>query len=308
MNDDLAAPGFHHLHLNSLNPEAAIGFYVHQFPSSMATSWGGFPAVKIGSAYLLFTRVQEPWPTGVQTAIWHFGWHVQDVRKNLERYRHDGLRLLPLFRSEQGHTVWVSSDSWPGTETSVGLTKRQIDEAKAKGVHPQGAGGFAYIAGPDGAVVEYQGDMPAERFNHVHMYQEDPWYAQRWYEEHLNARPNEFAARHADGGAGKAGPALAEPSWPALEREGTVRQPKGGVSFDDVALYWYPRPGAERLVGTRGKLVDHIGLRVPDLGDWMAKLRRERVALLEEPYTVGGRRAAMIEGPSGEVLELIEEK
>ena len=31
------------------------------------------------------------------------------------------------------------------------------------------------------------GDYPAERFNHVHMWQEDPFCAQLWYQTHLNA-------------------------------------------------------------------------------------------------------------------------
>ena len=30
----LATPGFHHLHLNSVDPEAAIDFYTRQFPST----------------------------------------------------------------------------------------------------------------------------------------------------------------------------------------------------------------------------------------------------------------------------------
>ena len=30
----LPAPGFHHLHLNSVDPDAAIEFYVRQFPAS----------------------------------------------------------------------------------------------------------------------------------------------------------------------------------------------------------------------------------------------------------------------------------
>ena len=30
----LPAPGFHHLHLNSVDPEAAIGFYLRQFPTT----------------------------------------------------------------------------------------------------------------------------------------------------------------------------------------------------------------------------------------------------------------------------------
>jgi hypothetical protein len=51
---------------------------------------------------------------------------------------------------------------------------------------------------------------------------------------------------------------------------------------------------------------DHIALSVSDLDAWVAKLRSERVTFLEEPYSLGDTRAAMIEGPSREALELVE--
>ena len=69
----------------------------------------------------------------------------------------------------------------------LGLTKAQIADAKATGVQPTRSGGFGYMRGPDDALVEYAGNHPAERFNHVHMYQEDPFCAQLWYQKHLNA-------------------------------------------------------------------------------------------------------------------------
>ena len=43
----LPTPGFHHLHLNSVNPEAAIAFYVRQFPSTSASTFAGQPALQI---------------------------------------------------------------------------------------------------------------------------------------------------------------------------------------------------------------------------------------------------------------------
>src|SRR4026207_990395 len=41
----LAPPGFHHLHLGSTNPEAAIAFYTKAFPSTSTATWGGIPAL-----------------------------------------------------------------------------------------------------------------------------------------------------------------------------------------------------------------------------------------------------------------------
>jgi hypothetical protein len=63
----------------------------------------------------------------------------------------------------------------------LGLTLEGIAEAKAKGVMPAGGPGFAYLRGPDDALVEYQGNMPVERFNHVHLFQDQPFCAQLWY-------------------------------------------------------------------------------------------------------------------------------
>ncbi|PWT97776.1 MAG: hypothetical protein C5B51_30740 [Terriglobia bacterium] len=303
------APGFHHLHLNSTDPEAAIAFYMRQFPSTKKASFAGEPALQTGKVYVLFRKVTKAPAIEPQTAIWHFGWHVVDVRKNMELYKQrPEVRLLPLYTTDEGGFVFVSSDTWPGTGGVLGLTKAQIADAKAKGVQPAGGAGFAYLEGPDHAIIEYQGNMPAERFNHVHMYQQEPFCAALWYQKHLNAAINQAAARaqrtetncKADRGADK--------SWPALEKEGMYRIPAAGVTFDDVALNWYANPGDRPLAGTRGHLADHIGLSVRDLDAWVAKLRAEGIKFLEQPYKLGDTRAVMVEGPSREALELIEIK
>ena len=305
--DALPAPGFHHLHLNSMNPEAAIAFYVKAFPSTSKTAWAALPALRSPDDVLvLFNKVDQPPATQPQTAVWHFGWHVTEVRQTLERFKRDGVTLLPLYTTDEGGTVAVSSDTWPGTGGVLGLTKPQIANAKATGVKPTGGAGFAYLRGPDDALVEYQGDMPAERFNHVHMYQEDPFCAQQWYRLHL----------HAPVPQGRGGPPGVESNckvargpdttWPALEIQGTYRTPVSGVLFGSVAINWYMRQGNRPLVSTRGTLVDHVALSVTNLDGWMAKLRREGVKILAAPYTLGTARAALIDGPSLEALELVE--
>jgi hypothetical protein len=53
----LPAPGFHHLHLDSVDPDTAIDFYVRQFPTSTKTSWGGLPALSApNNVLVLFTQ------------------------------------------------------------------------------------------------------------------------------------------------------------------------------------------------------------------------------------------------------------
>jgi catechol 2,3-dioxygenase-like lactoylglutathione lyase family enzyme len=305
----LPAPGFHHLHLNSIDPAAAIDFYVRQFPRSSRTTWGGMPALAAPNEVLvLFTEVAAPPATSPPTAIWHFGWHVTDTHASLETYRRrPDLALLPLYTTDEGGSVFVSSDTWPSNGRTPGLTRAEIAEARARGVQPTRTGGFGYMRGPDNALVEYAGNHPAERFNHVHLYQEDPFCAQLWYQKHLNAPV--FAGRTAATPLTEATcrvPRGPERSWPALDRQGMFRVPSAAVVFGDVALSWYMRQGDQPLVGTRGHLCDHIALSVADLDAWMTKLRGEGVQFLEKPYELGDTRAVMIEGPSREALELVE--
>ena len=305
----LDAPGFHHLHLNSVDPDAAIDFYIRQFPRSTKTTWGGLPALAApNDVLMLFTKVGSPPPTSPQTAIWHFGWHVTDTHGSLATYqgRRD-VSLLPLYTTDEGGSVFVSSDTWPSVNKTPGLTRAQIADAKARGVQPTRTGGFGYMSGPDDALVEYAGNYPAERFNHVHFFHDDPFCAQLWYQTHLNApvvpgRTSETPVTEATCRVPR-GP---ERSWPALEREGMFRSPSAAVIFGDVSFPAYMRQNEQPLVSSRGHLYDHIALSVADLDAWIAKLRSEGVRFLEEPYKLGSARAVMIDGPSREAIELVE--
>ena len=305
----LTTPRFHHLHLNSVNPDAAIDFYAKQFASTAKTSWGGLSALKSpNNVMLLFTKVDMAPAIEPQTAIWHFGWHVTDVRKSLATYKsRREVKLLPMYTTDEGGSVLISSDTWPATGGALGLTKTQITEARAKGVKPAGGDGFAYLQGPESAIVEYQGNFPVERFNHVHLYQEDPFCAQLWYQEHLNApvMPGRTSPTPMTQTNCKVERGL-DRTWPALNLEGMFRTPRAAVMFGDVALTWYSRQGDEPLAGTRGHLIDHIALSVTNLDAWVVKLKGEGVTFLEQPYQLGDTRAVMIEGPSREALELVE--
>jgi catechol 2,3-dioxygenase-like lactoylglutathione lyase family enzyme len=310
----LPAPGFHHLHLNSMNPDAAIAFYVKAFPSTSKTTWGGMPALNSpNNVLVLFSTVDQPPATQPQTAVWHFGWHVTNERATMARLRADGVTLVPLYTGDpERPTVNINSDTYPGTGGVLGLTRAQLDDAKKNNVTPAGGAGFAYIRGPDDALIEVQGDMPAERFNHVHMYHEEPFCAQLWYQAHLNVA----APQGRRGGppveprtdATCKAPHAADKTFPALDVDGMYRAPQIPLVFGDVSMGGYIRQSDAALVSTRGHLADHVGLSVANLDAWVAKLRGERVKFLEEPHTLGDTRAVMIEGPSKEALELVEVK
>src|SRR5580765_3435650 len=248
----LPVPGFHHLHLNSMNPDAAIAFYAKEFPSTAKSTWGGLPALKSpNNVLVLFTKVDQPPATQPQTAIWHFGWHVTNERATMARLRADGVTLLPLYTTEEGGTVNINSDTSPGSGGVLGLTRAGIEEAKKNNVKPAGGAGFAYIRGPDDALSEVQGDMPAERFNHVHRCHEDPACSQLWYQKHLNA-PVPQGRRGAPEPRTEADckvPRGADKIWPALDFDGMYRTPSTAIVFGDVSIGGYMRQGERPLAG-----------------------------------------------------------
>src|ERR1700686_1062701 len=108
----LPTPGFHHIHLNSPDPDAAIDWYVRQFPSTSKGEWDGYPALQTpNNVMVLFSKTDRPAPSAPQSAIWHFGWHVTDARQSLETYKsRPEVKLLPLYTTEEAGSVLISSD------------------------------------------------------------------------------------------------------------------------------------------------------------------------------------------------------
>jgi hypothetical protein len=307
---------FHHLHLNSLNPPGTIEYYARAFSTVMKARLAGFDGFtttsrlspQSGNVVVLISKTDTPPLITPQSAISHFGWNVPNSRAYLEKFHVLKLRVVPMYADADGTLVENSSDALPGY-----LTKAQIADARSKGTKPVQRGGFHYLQGPDGALIESYGDFPAERFTHIHMYHRDPVCAQQWYARHLGATvaatylhlgPGVPSGPGRGGGADDCRRSFAEPTYPAFEREGRVREPSGYVLFDDVGLPIWPYDGP--LVTTRRQTVDHIGLSVTDLSVTLARLRAEGVQIIEETSQWGNTRAAMIEGPDHVALELIE--
>ena len=174
---------------------------------------------------------------------------------------------------------------------------------------PTHQAGFTFTHGPEGLSVEgFERAGETGRLAQIDMWQDDPVCAELWYQKHLGstrraprgetAPPTEATCKVAPG----------EPSWPSTMKQGTRRTPSGRGAYGDVALFWYTRPGDRPLATTRGQAVDHLAFAVRDLDAWVAKLKRENVTFLREPYKFGESRAVMVEGPSHEALELVEEK
>jgi len=297
---------FHHVHLNSVNPSAAADYYPKPFAQTASrTTFNGFEAVKSGNIFLLFTKVAAPPKnelTGPQTSLWHFGWNTPNSRQYDEKFRAMGLEIAQMWDAADGKLVDMSSDTLPGLPT-----QEQILELRAKGVQPTRQGGFGYLRGPDGALIENAQAGTVERFNHVHMYHEHPVCAMQWYITHLGAK-----LPQGRGGAPASLPTgdchtktYAPPTWPSFAKTGFVREPSGGVLIDDIAILIRPWPGGG-LAPTRGTIVDHWALRTANLDVTITRLKREGVTILEEVHPWGTGRAAMIEGPDRIAIELVE--
>ena len=316
---------FHHVHLNSVDPKAAADYYPKPFAKSATrTTFNGFEAVKTGNIYILFTKVNTP-PTneltGPQTSVWHFGWNTPNSRDYNANFRKMGLTIAQMWNGSDADAKLVDLSGDVPTPPGGGFpTQEQVLELRAKGAKADPAvtpGGFGYLRGPDGVMIENAQSGSAERFNHVHMYHEHPRCAMEWYAEHLGARGGggRGGARGLEPGVpGTVGDCknnpktvYAPPTWPSFAKTGFVRDPAGGVTFDDISISIRPWPGGG-LVSTRGKLVDHWALSTADLDKTVTRLKSENVKFLEEIHPWGNSRAAMIEGPDRIAIELVEVK
>ncbi len=57
------------------------------------------------------------------------------------------------------------------------------------------------------------------------------------------------------------------------------------------------------------RLFDHLGFEVPDIEKAIADLRREKIAITDEPFKINpNTKIAFIEDPDGTLIELIERR
>ncbi|MFN0084744.1 MAG: VOC family protein [Blastocatellia bacterium] len=143
-------PGFHHVHLNSLDPAKAAEFYTRTFDVTRKTRLAGFEAVQSENIFLLFDKVKAAPATAPDSAIWHFGWGSTAMESDYQRHQANGV-----------------SFATPLTRLGSGLL-------------------FAYMKAPDGALVEIN-TSGTRAFIHAHLYSAAPLCAADWYVKHLGA-------------------------------------------------------------------------------------------------------------------------
>lgn len=314
-----ALPVLHHVGLNSVDPDAAIEWYLRLWPAATRTVVAGEAGVQ-GDMLLLFHRVAEPPPGGwrhdlhrshPQSAFWHIG-AFTNTSTLPERLAGTGVRSLPLFLSPHDTgSIWRSGQApFVGT-----LTAGQLDGAP---VAAPREGGFSYVVAPDGVLFEFTGG-PGTRdaLSHVHFFRERPLCAANWFVEHLGMElppvRDSAGVERARGAWSPCDVSYGEAGWPSLEPAGTIRHPAGTVRYANGTMSWYPRQcvadrcGADApLVRSKGQALDHVAFVVQGMDALLERLRRSGVRVLEEPRAFGTTRACMIEDPDGLAIELIE--
>lgn len=307
----IETPRLHHVGLNSLDPEAALDWYAALWPTAARGRFAGRSALAAEMA-LVVQAVDEP-PAGAfdpalgrpeaQSAIWHIGAYL-DTTDSDTLAAALGTRHLALHTGPDGaEQVWRSGLApYRGTHTAAGLAEVEFADPRP--------GGFSYLLAPDGALFELTGGPnTTASLSHVHLFHEHPRCAAEWYVAHLGFEP--ASAPVPEGESCEAAPA--EAGWPSLERIGTIRQPRATVEPAGGQFSIYPRQcvgdrcgGPAPLVGSRGQVLDHLGLEVTDLDGWNAWLLQEGVPLLEPLHDIDEGRALMIEGPDAIAIELVE--
>lgn len=312
-------PSLHHAHLNSVDAQAAIDWYLNLWPAGERGNIAGHPAF-IAEMSLLFNEVDSP-PAGAwdydlqraepQSPFWHIGAFTNTTGRlaELEGRGFDVLRL------------WTGPDDHEGVRRS-GLTPYQgILNAEqlpgAESAVPR-EGGFSYLVAPDGALFELTGSpRTTDAFAHIHLFHEEPQCAANWYASVLGMTLPPIRDRE----SGESTPRAqyvpcsgdrASAGWPSLEYAGTIRSPNARVRHGNGNISFYPRQciggrcGDDKpLVSSRGQVLDHIGFSVVELDGWAAHLRSMDIEF-EGPYPFGDGRGLIMNGPDGLRVELVE--
>ncbi|HYL11180.1 MAG TPA: VOC family protein [Candidatus Acidoferrales bacterium] len=265
---------FHHVHLNSADPAAAMAFYTSKFDCEKAKFAGLMDAVWAQKSWLLFTKADQPPKAEITSAVWHIGWGAENMKETYQK----------------------QLDS--GTKFATPIT----DISDIGGGNAQGVFFFAYVDGPDHQLIELN-TANHHHFGHIHLLSKDPIAAGEWYikEFGLIRRGSGPPSREPRFYKGyQIGPAMSL----MMDNVNFIIFPMEYAKKEWPDL-WKDRTDFE---STKGHVTDHIGFAVDNLEQTLERLKKDGVKVTDEPRSVAGGRLkfAFIEGPDHIRIELVE--
>src|SRR5262245_14233413 len=84
---------FHHVHLNALDPKAAIEFYTTKFLSEKGKLAGAIDSGWAQKSWLLFTKVDKAPKSEITSAIWHIGWGAENMQETYQKQLDSGTKF-----------------------------------------------------------------------------------------------------------------------------------------------------------------------------------------------------------------------
>jgi catechol 2,3-dioxygenase-like lactoylglutathione lyase family enzyme len=261
---------FHHVHLNTTNPAAAVDFYASHFKARKEKFAGTSDAIWTGDSWLLFTKVATPPHADLVSSIWHIGWGAEDVpatyQKQLER----------------------------GTRFATPLTDITAMVGSGRSFF------YAYVDGPDHALIELN-TAANHNFGHVHMFSADPPAAGAWYAKHFGWRVRAQTEKriYEDNQIGPA-------AFVTAGHVSMIIYPQPYVVHQNPTQW----QGRTDFASTRGRVIDHLGFSVDDLDATLARLKAAGVKITSAPRSAanGQLKVAFIEGPDRVGIELLEDR
>jgi catechol 2,3-dioxygenase-like lactoylglutathione lyase family enzyme len=263
---------FHHLHLNSTDPERAIDFYTSTFKSRRENFAGVQDGVWTGEYWVLVDPVKAPPPATSVAGLWHFGFGARDMPGTYQRLLAQGTRF---------------SDPLGDISALFGF--------------PAGSGRFyfANLLGPDGVTIEIN-TADSDHFGHIHLLSADPVAAGAWYARcfgfAMRTEPEERIYNHLH---------VAPAAYVTADQVNIIIYPQRFIR-EAAPQLWKRRAG---FATSTGRVIDHLGFSVVDLAAAMKILRRDGVKITDGIHDekTAHFKYAMIEGPDRVSIELIED-
>ena len=333
-----AQPSFHHIHVNSVDPERALDWWSTFWPAGERTTVAGMPAFAADGVYLLYTEVETQAPGAFdperrqsipQSPFWTTGPSTDGLAlyERLTALDPAGERFsfLPVYTGPDDTEGVPRSGLAPFGDQLLTVAE-MAERAAREGANPvrDRASGqdFGYLVDPDGILVEFNGNAETEDlfYGHTHFWHEQPLCAANWYVEHLGMalpprRDPETGALTPRELHDPCDVEIGDVSYASFLPMGQLRRPIANVRLANAGWMWYPRqcrdgrcgPELDRpLVPSRGQVVDHVAITYPDLDPVLARLGARGVPILEGPYPFGESRAVLIEDLDGMAIEIIE--